>query len=118
MTIRQTARTGTIPLTKPAGKGQGLPTQMLTCRDEGRQADLLRSQQSKKELQAPVISTPLSSRFDSRDLDHFANQVLSAMRKGFGGAAAACSVTCRACDGTFHMPEALLIQRPVSVDRR
>jgi 6-phosphogluconate dehydrogenase len=27
----------------------------------------------------------LSSRFDSRDLDHFANQVLSAMRKGFGG---------------------------------
>jgi 6-phosphogluconate dehydrogenase len=34
---------------------------------------------------APVLSTALSSRFDSRDLDHFANQVLSAMRKGFGG---------------------------------
>ena len=34
---------------------------------------------------APVIATALSSRFDSRDLDHFANQVLSAMRKGFGG---------------------------------
>jgi 6-phosphogluconate dehydrogenase len=34
---------------------------------------------------APVITTALSSRFDSRDLDHFANQVLSAMRKGFGG---------------------------------
>ncbi len=34
---------------------------------------------------APVISTALSSRFGSRDLDHFANQVLSAMRKGFGG---------------------------------
>jgi 6-phosphogluconate dehydrogenase len=27
----------------------------------------------------------LSSRFASRDLDLFANQVLSAMRKGFGG---------------------------------
>jgi 6-phosphogluconate dehydrogenase len=34
---------------------------------------------------APVIATALSSRFDSRGLDHFANQVLSAMRKGFGG---------------------------------
>ncbi|MHB1712325.1 MAG: phosphogluconate dehydrogenase (NAD(+)-dependent, decarboxylating) [Acidimicrobiales bacterium] len=34
---------------------------------------------------APVLSTALSSRFASRDLDHFANQVLSAMRKGFGG---------------------------------
>jgi 6-phosphogluconate dehydrogenase len=34
---------------------------------------------------APVIATALSARFDSRDLDHFANQVLSAMRKGFGG---------------------------------
>jgi 6-phosphogluconate dehydrogenase len=34
---------------------------------------------------APVIATALSSRFDSRDLDHFANQVLSSMRKGFGG---------------------------------
>jgi len=34
---------------------------------------------------APVIATALSSRFDSRDLDQFANQVLSAMLKGFGG---------------------------------
>ena len=34
---------------------------------------------------SPVLATALSSRFDSRDLDHFANQVLSAMRKGFGG---------------------------------
>jgi 6-phosphogluconate dehydrogenase len=34
---------------------------------------------------APVLTTALYSRFASRDLDHFANQVLSAMRKGFGG---------------------------------
>ena len=34
---------------------------------------------------APVLTTALYSRFGSRDLDHFANQVLSAMRKGFGG---------------------------------
>jgi 6-phosphogluconate dehydrogenase len=34
---------------------------------------------------APVLATALSSRFASRDLDLFANQVLSAMRKGFGG---------------------------------
>ena len=34
---------------------------------------------------SPVLATALSSRFGSRDLDHFANQVLSAMRKGFGG---------------------------------
>ncbi|MEP7370048.1 MAG: phosphogluconate dehydrogenase (NAD(+)-dependent, decarboxylating) [Dermatophilaceae bacterium] len=34
---------------------------------------------------SPVIGAALSSRFDSRDLDRFANQVLSAMRKGFGG---------------------------------
>ncbi len=34
---------------------------------------------------APVLSSALFSRFASRDLDHFANQVLSAMRKGFGG---------------------------------
>jgi 6-phosphogluconate dehydrogenase len=34
---------------------------------------------------APVLSTALFSRFESRDLDHFANQVLSAMRKQFGG---------------------------------
>ena len=34
---------------------------------------------------APVLSTALYSRFASRDLDHFANQILSAMRKGFGG---------------------------------
>ncbi|PZS17950.1 MAG: decarboxylating 6-phosphogluconate dehydrogenase [Acidimicrobiales bacterium] len=34
---------------------------------------------------APVLSSALYSRFASRDLDQFANQVLSAMRKGFGG---------------------------------
>jgi 6-phosphogluconate dehydrogenase len=34
---------------------------------------------------APVLTAALYSRFASRDLDHFANQVLSAMRKGFGG---------------------------------
>ncbi|MGP3965064.1 hypothetical protein ACTWPT_54865 [Nonomuraea sp. 3N208] len=33
---------------------------------------------------APTLATALFSRFGSRDLDHFANQVLSAMRKGFG----------------------------------
>ena len=34
---------------------------------------------------APTLTSALYSRFDSRGLDHFANQVLSAMRKGFGG---------------------------------
>jgi 6-phosphogluconate dehydrogenase len=34
---------------------------------------------------APVLSSALYSRFSSRDLDHFANQALSAMRKQFGG---------------------------------
>jgi len=34
---------------------------------------------------APVLSTALFSRFGSRDLDRFANQSLSAMRKQFGG---------------------------------
>ena len=34
---------------------------------------------------APVLTTALYSRFSSRDLDHFANQVLSAMRNAFGG---------------------------------
>jgi 6-phosphogluconate dehydrogenase len=34
---------------------------------------------------APVLTSALFSRFSSRDLDHFANQVLSAMRKQFGG---------------------------------
>ncbi len=34
---------------------------------------------------APVLSSALYSRFSSRDLDHFANQTLSAMRKQFGG---------------------------------
>ncbi|MGI8751436.1 MAG: NAD(P)-binding domain-containing protein [Acidimicrobiales bacterium] len=34
---------------------------------------------------SPVLSTALSSRFASRDHDRYANQVLSAMRKGFGG---------------------------------
>ena len=34
---------------------------------------------------APVLTTALFSRFASRELDHFANQTLSAMRKAFGG---------------------------------
>jgi 6-phosphogluconate dehydrogenase len=34
---------------------------------------------------APVLSAALFSRFGSRDLDHFANQLLSAMRRQFGG---------------------------------
>ncbi len=34
---------------------------------------------------APTLATALFSRFGSRDLDHFTNQVLSAMRKEFGG---------------------------------
>jgi 6-phosphogluconate dehydrogenase len=33
----------------------------------------------------PVLTTALYSRFASRDLDDFANKVLSAMRKQFGG---------------------------------
>ncbi len=33
----------------------------------------------------PVLTTALYSRFASRNLDDFANKVLSAMRKGFGG---------------------------------
>ena len=33
----------------------------------------------------PVLTTALYSRFASRDLDDFANRVLSAMRKQFGG---------------------------------
>jgi 6-phosphogluconate dehydrogenase len=34
---------------------------------------------------APVLTAALYSRFASRDLDHYANQTLSAMRKAFGG---------------------------------
>jgi 6-phosphogluconate dehydrogenase len=34
---------------------------------------------------APVLTSALYSRFSSRGLDEFANRVLSAMRKGFGG---------------------------------
>jgi 6-phosphogluconate dehydrogenase len=34
---------------------------------------------------SPVLTSALYSRFASRDLDDFANKVLSAMRKGFGG---------------------------------
>jgi 6-phosphogluconate dehydrogenase len=34
---------------------------------------------------APVLTTALYSRFASRDLDEFANRILSAMRKEFGG---------------------------------
>jgi 6-phosphogluconate dehydrogenase len=36
-------------------------------------------------IPAPVLTTALYSRFASRDLDDFANRVLSAMRKEFGG---------------------------------
>jgi 6-phosphogluconate dehydrogenase len=36
-------------------------------------------------MPAPTLTTALYSRFDSRGLDHFADQVLSAMRRGFGG---------------------------------
>jgi 6-phosphogluconate dehydrogenase len=32
-----------------------------------------------------VLTSALYSRFASRDLDQFADQLLSAMRKGFGG---------------------------------
>jgi 6-phosphogluconate dehydrogenase len=32
-----------------------------------------------------VLATALFARFSSRDLDHFANQALSAMRSQFGG---------------------------------
>lgn len=34
---------------------------------------------------SPVLLSALASRFGSRDLDHFADQTLSAMRKQFGG---------------------------------
>jgi 6-phosphogluconate dehydrogenase len=34
---------------------------------------------------SPVLTSALYSRFASRDLDDFANKVLSAMRKQFGG---------------------------------
>ncbi|MEV4619096.1 phosphogluconate dehydrogenase (NAD(+)-dependent, decarboxylating) [Asanoa sp. NPDC049573] len=34
---------------------------------------------------APTLTTALFSRFESRERDQFANQILSAMRKGFGG---------------------------------
>jgi 6-phosphogluconate dehydrogenase len=34
---------------------------------------------------APVLTTALYSRFASRGLDNYANRILSAMRKGFGG---------------------------------
>ena len=36
-------------------------------------------------MPAPVLSSALYSRFASRDLDDFADKVLSAMRKQFGG---------------------------------
>jgi 6-phosphogluconate dehydrogenase len=34
---------------------------------------------------APTLTTALYSRFGSRGLDHFADQLLSAVRQGFGG---------------------------------
>ena len=36
-------------------------------------------------MPAPVLTTALYERFSSRDEDDFANKVLSAMRKEFGG---------------------------------
>jgi len=36
-------------------------------------------------LPSPLLATALFSRVGSRDLDQFANQVLSAMRNQFGG---------------------------------
>ena len=44
-----------------------------------------RSPRSRKGVPVPVLSDALYSRFASRGLDDFANKVLSAMRKGFGG---------------------------------
>ena len=36
-------------------------------------------------MPAPVLTTALYERFSSRELDDFADSVLSAMRKEFGG---------------------------------
>ncbi len=36
-------------------------------------------------IPSPVLTTALYSRFSSRDRDDFAEKILSAMRKGFGG---------------------------------
>ena len=36
-------------------------------------------------MPAPVLTTALYERFSSRNEDEFANKVLSAMRKEFGG---------------------------------
>lgn len=55
---------------KVADSGEGRWT-VLTAVDEG--------------VPAPVLSAALYGRFDSRGRDDFANQVLSAMRKQFGG---------------------------------
>ncbi len=55
---------------KVSDSGEGRWTQIAAI-DEG--------------VPAPVLYTALSSRFASRDLDDYANKVLSAMRKQFGG---------------------------------
>ena len=44
-----------------------------------------RSRRSRKACPTPVLTTALYSRFASRDMDDFANRLLSAMRKQFGG---------------------------------
>ena len=44
-----------------------------------------RSPRSRRACPAPVLTTALYERFASRDLDDFADKVLSAMRKQFGG---------------------------------
>ena len=59
-------------------------TSRAGCRTPARAAGR-RSPRSKKGYPPPVLLTALFSRFGSRDLDQFANQVLSAMRKQFGG---------------------------------
>ena len=51
--------------------GEGRWTSITPAIDEG--------------VPAPVLSTALYSRFASRDLDEYANKLLSAMRKEFGG---------------------------------
>ena len=45
----------------------------------------LDKEQQQSDWAAPVLSEALYSRFASRGLDDFADKVLSAMRKQFGG---------------------------------
>lgn len=58
---------------------------------------------------APVLSVALYGRFDSRDRDDFANQLLSAMRFGFGGQTGSVKATARTWAGALstnsHPPD-------------